>query len=73
MSRQRKHGAGKRQPQYVPEWHERWPGAGVGRSVKRQLSKARRRQAKLELRFDDAVMHERALRNVETEANWKTH
>ena len=41
-----------------------WPGRGVGRYVKRRLSKARRRAWK--------DPHQRGVVGVEREANWKT-
>jgi hypothetical protein len=45
-----------------------WPGRGQGRWWKRQLSKARRREAKERIR---GAQHPRGSLRYETECNWK--
>lgn len=51
-----------------PDWQLWWPGSRIGRYYKRGLSKARRRQAKEELRGQ----RPRSVSGYERECNWKT-
>ena len=53
-----------------PDWHKHWPDSpGVGRFVKRQVSKARRKYVRMQLMGHPVRMSI----NVERECNFKTH
>lgn len=56
-------------PEYAG-WCDRWYTPGIGRYYKRQLSKARRRQARLELEGDYRRAGSRG-RWAESECNYK--
>lgn len=53
---------------WAPSFTCVWPGEGVGRFWKKKLSKARRAQAKLELRGIKA----KPTTGIEREVNWRT-
>lgn len=58
---------GQRRRSTLATWQCVWRSVGLGRWIKRRLSKARRQAAKAELRGD----RPRGVRGIESEANWK--
>lgn len=60
---------GNRKDDSYPDYCLRWPGVGNGRYWKRQLSKARRRYARMLLRG----FKPKPAKRVESECNYKTY